>query len=623
MQALQKLLLLILLSLPEPMPAAPPARKLPLDPKPTPMRFEHMTEVRLGMGDAHIVVHIPLVVLALQVNKTLETVRAFQHLQKSPEDWVNMVYQAQQTNYEILSIIVSLGLFDTFVEQYKTGALQAWHKQHANRQERQALALLAGAAIIGNTIFSYYNSQRLNAIEEASRTNAKAIGTLAHAIGELDTAVGRNAKAIDTIASKVDRNDHYNTLRFRLLALVTTTAQVVSRTAQIVSAVQSGKTHPTLLTNERLYQAFSAISRQAQEAHLSPITTNPTDILQFKCSFGTSATGNLVLFIHVPLYSERFPMDAYRFSAIPIQTKAGFFDLTVNERILITGPHPSEFFTLSKLEFQQCQTFANFSYCPMPDTLSSPTSKVQGPNMDRCLYALRQNFIDDITKFCESRPIEAQQLALRTGKQTYTLFSDSSRPLTYSCPDQDDLTSSYKGISSITLEPGCSISSEAFAVHTPVMVPTEDKSLHFTILELPDPIQTFSELSNLTLEMAKTEDHTLEMLFKREHSFLNKVSSLDQVSSSFSSGHPTAIFTIVLICILIALIAAIVLYCYCIRKKAQTPAPAAQFVPATNNITLMPPAPAPTSMLPAITSSAISAVGPDPLLSYARSLMQP
>jgi hypothetical protein len=451
------LVILSLLNIAAPLIIAPAAIKMRnlINHAPNTVRFHRAGPLQANIGDAHIITELPIVDLATSTVHVKWVIQQIQ-LKHSKDERYSVLNETVNTAINIVESIVGIvGLSTVYQEQLSDATIKKQQKFLHHRdgtklpppslfytdksqgfiadrvlsRTKRFLGLLGAAAAAGfgflaSTIISAYTVNDLSAIRHATNVQADRLNLVTHSIQELDTQVGHNLQAIDRLADQMASNFAEENI-FDLASAVTTQVAVACNHMQTtVNALQDKRADSSLFPIARTRRALQDVKERSALLGLTPITERAIDLAQLPASHVSDLSGRIVVFIHVPLSSDRFQMTLYKLSSLPMQTENGWFNLALEQQYLSVTQHPtSTFYSMNENEFQKCIQTEDQYICPHVHALMKPDASTTGASEPRCLHALFSRDNNGILEHCEMKPVGNREEIVQLGEHEFGFYT--------------------------------------------------------------------------------------------------------------------------------------------------------------------------------------------------------
>ena len=256
-----------------------------------------------------------------------------------------------------------------------------------------------------------------------------------------------------------------------------------------LESLSHGQMHPTLINKAAMKKAFDSVQLQASQIGLQTLHKDWKSIYKTKLSYFSTKKEEIVVILHVPLV-EQSPLEIFEYLPVPFNMDKMFVTIEGDNNILATdllGQHGLE---MSSTDLLRCQTedihHGKLFICP-------DTNLLQNQIRRSCLGSIFFGHQQEVVKKCHhfTELYEQQtEFIKQISDDTVILFSKEDLTVRQTCNKITRTLVNVTGLTSITVKPGCKVTTEQYTFTSPIVFNVESD---FIAKTMKIPVIHFTE----------------------------------------------------------------------------------------------------------------------------------
>jgi hypothetical protein len=251
-----------------------------------------------------------------------------------------------------------------------------------------------------------------------------------------------------------------------------------TRLIDSVVAAYAGRLHPGLVRQEGLTNALIQLKHQCAVKGRRMAIANAAQLFQLRASFLYDPNINTFhLVTHIPIYRNEYVMQLYKHIPLPLGCSYEMgcslrlaVELSPKEKFLAVNDGRTLFKSFTPAELDNCDKLGDAYFCE--------SAILNKPSQPDCLVALYRNQPDFIRSRCPAI-ITAPKSQFFRLNQTHWIVSDPEKlHLTISCDDGTTHSAEIDGITMLSVQQGCTVSSDKWILVRDSFEPTTQVSSH-------------------------------------------------------------------------------------------------------------------------------------------------
>ena len=405
------------------------------------IQFSFEGKASVSMGNAYVQTVFPL-------QDAICSVQLYEHqVQHMPEsDPFFIFYNATLWN-DFKSIIRDM---DAIMASVGVGAINCGFQR--DRQKRGLLAVLGGLTLFGGMALTEVQMQQLrNSIHDLKNH----VNTIVRTVGQQHTLIGRNTEALRQLYNRTSHQYQQLQVQLALNHAADKAREVRDNTRAVVNMLKMGHLDSTLVHNGPLKAQLDEINAVANKHRLMVPNLSTAAVHSYPTSYDFNDT-HLLIYTKIPLLSQKFELDIYKFNQQPFDTKDGWHQFVTSRPYLAVGKRPATVFsTFSEAEFNRCRIVAGYWVCEQSPQLKKNQANLEGKDDDRCLYALWAKDADATRVFCTLTRAESVLRTVSLGYNSFILYTPEPVNVIFDCPGRKTVSERVNHMATFFLPAGC------------------------------------------------------------------------------------------------------------------------------------------------------------------------
>lgn len=340
-------------------------------------------------------------------------------------------------------------------------------------------------------------------------TNRRQESTAAY-IREMNTRIGQNTiairYAIDTIA------DFSEQLMLRELA--DAVKDSTNMLHSLANALRDHRLDLGIVDQTEFQSAIADLKTKAKHHGMELRDTSVFALMQMETSHMLErGSGNLNIYLKLPLYTPSLELRIYRFVQAPLPTKKGLLEIDTKFAYLAVTHNPGgSFYGMTEAEFALCTTIQGRFLCPHARRILREDASLSGRDDTRCLFAAFSSDSQAMSRHCRYVPSDNAETMFWLSGDEFLHYSHRRTNLEVICTRQRETTARISipaGHSIITLQPGCRAQSKAVVFWTIATVWAQAMRASTSAWPQPAIIQQLLDLSAQELQDIVSKQQTL------------------------------------------------------------------------------------------------------------------
>ena len=209
-----------------------------------------------------------------------------------------------------------------------------------------------------------------------------------------------------------------------------------------------GRFSPLLVNPDLLQSTYNDIVTKARQEHLHPISEDADIIFQSPTSVVGTGDKDLMIIIHIPLYSGSL-MRLYRYVSAPFPLREDIVATIRHDKsYLALDPSSTIGKELSSTEVLACDQINRVYHCTGENVLQKNLD-------DLCLYNLFNQRVDRIEDLCRVEIDKVKSHAIQLSGNQFRILASEPTQLTKICLDGKTEVKTIKGVHILTLSDTC------------------------------------------------------------------------------------------------------------------------------------------------------------------------
>ena len=320
------------------------------------------------------------------------------------------------------------------------------------REKRGLLAVLGGITLFGGYALTQVQMHQLRT---SIHDLKKHVNTIVRTVGQQHTLIGRNTEAIKQLYNRTSHQFEVLQVQLALNAAADKARDIRDNTRAVVNMLKMGHLDSTLVHNAPLKAQLDDINAVANKHRLTVPNLSTAAVHSYPTSYDFNDT-HLLIYTKVPLLSQKFELDVYKFNQQPFHTQDGWHEFVTTRPYLAVGKRPATVFsTFSEAEFNKCRIVAGYWVCEQSPQLKKNQAALKGKDDDRCLYALWDKNADASRAFCTLTRAESVLQTVSLGFNTFILYTPEPVNLVFDCPGRKTVSERVEHTATFFLPAGC------------------------------------------------------------------------------------------------------------------------------------------------------------------------
>ena len=382
-----------------------------------------------------------------------------------------------------LGLAIALGIFNTGMSIFNTAEIVKIHSQITGLQTDMIEGFEHVAHILNEEQHVLYQIvNNVNLIKETCRYALDQIQNEQEEIRTLQNIVG-------------------------LGALVSNLNAELAAWGRGLESLSHGQMHPTLINKTAMKKAFDSVQLQASQIGLQTLHKDWKSIYKTKLSYFSTKKEEIVIILHIPLV-EQSPLEIFEYLPVPFTMDKMFVTIEGDNNILATdllGQHGLE---MSSTDLLRCQTedihHGKLFICP-------DTNLSQNQIRKSCLGSIFFGHQQEVVKQCHHfiHLFEQQtEFMKQISDDTVVLFSKEDLTVRQTCHKITKTLVNITGLTSITVKPGCKVTTEQYTFTSPTAFKIESdfivKTMRIPMIHFTDGHES-AELTSKLQELMKNK----------------------------------------------------------------------------------------------------------------------
>ena len=323
---------------------------------------------------------------------------------------------------------------------------------HQERQKRGLLATMGGLTLFGGMALTQVQMHQLR---HSIHDLKKHVNTIVRTIGEQHTLIGRNTESLRQLYNLTTEQFGTHQIQIALNKAADKAREVRDNTRAVVNMLKMGHLDSTLVHNGPLKAQLDEINAVANKHRLTVPNLSTAAVHSYPTSYDFNDT-HLLIYTKIPLLSQKFELDIYKFNQQPFHTEDGWHQFVTSRPYLAVGKRPATVFsTFSEAEFNRCRIVAGYWVCKQSPQLKKNQANLEGKDDDRCLYALWAKDSEATRVFCTLTRAESVLRTVSLGYNTFILYTPDPVNVVFDCPGKKTVNERVNHTATFFLPAGC------------------------------------------------------------------------------------------------------------------------------------------------------------------------
>lgn len=370
-----------------------------------------------------------------------------------------------------------------------------------DREKRQLFLGLAMALGIINTGMSIFNTVEVTKLhgEISNLQNNMNTGFrhVVHILQEEDHAIHRINENIEVlkktcrfVLERIENEaNQINTLTniIGLLTMVNNLNAEISSWGRGLEALSHGQLHPTLIDPTRLKKGLQDTFQKAKAFGLKPLHEESSFVYKNPISFISTKKYEIIIIVHIPLV-EQDPLELYKYIPIPVRIENLFVTIEDKFDTVAVDSRGQLGLQMSEIDLLNCHSEETHNgkvfVCPNSNLVLNQIRKT-------CLGSLFYGHKKEMLSTCQyfAKSLEDQQeFAKQISSNSIVFFTRDNLTIFENCPQQRRVLHNITGLSTLTVQQGCKLTTEEYTFNSPININIESgfirKSTTIPILHL-------------------------------------------------------------------------------------------------------------------------------------------
>ena len=372
-----------------------------------------------------------------------------------------------QKVHEIQEVFgIKNGMYRNVFQHHKNTTKRTHTRHHLER--RQVLAgIIMGVTVLLTSLYSIYTTNQLvdiasNNDEIVDDTNhiVEAIEDHENRLLQTEHQTKRLKKHVKQLTKEVMLNRNLSESIINAVAIKT----IANSLARNLQDIQNGlyellknRLSPSLINLSSLEKAFKKLQNKLMQTGYRTVVVNAKELLQSEASFVSYSNGQIIVLLHVMLYTNTNILNVYEFRTMPIKTTINGTNIMLkpDKNIIAINNDMTLYSTFTSNELNKnCKKLGNYHYCQNNNILQRTNSK-------DCLLSLYRGD-NNFDKSCEIELTKEQGAIIQLNSTSFLTYTTKKSQLHVSCinfkdgrevDEPDKLT--IQGYNTITMNTGC------------------------------------------------------------------------------------------------------------------------------------------------------------------------
>jgi len=381
-----------------------------------------------------------------------------------------------------LGLAMALGIFNTGMSIYTTTEILKLHSQLTGMQNDMIDGFQHVAHVLDEEQHVLHQIvKNVNIIKESCRYALDQIQNEQQEIRSLQNVIG-------------------------LGALISNLNAELAAWGRGLESLSHGQLHPTLVNKMAMKRAFEDVQLKAARIGLQTLHTDWTSIYRSKLSYFSTKKDEIVIIVHIPLV-EQSPLEIYEYLPVPISLEGGMF-LTIegNRDLLATDLLGQYGLEMVKTDLLRCQSeethHGKLFICPDNNLMQN---HIRRSCLGSLFFGHHQEVIQKCHHYVHSYELQTE-FVRQISDDTIILFSKEDLTVRQTCKQQTKTLVNITGLTSLTVEPGCKVTTELYTFTSPIVINMESdfvrKTMKIPLVHFTDGYET-PELTSRLQELSK------------------------------------------------------------------------------------------------------------------------
>ena len=407
------------------------------------IQFSFEGKASVSMGNAYVQTVFPL-------QEAICSVQFFDYkVSRMTTSDNNFFFHNDTLHHDFKPIIKDM---DAIMASVGVAGIQcSFHHEH-ERQKRGLLAVAGGVSLFGGMALTQVQMHQLRS---SIHDLKKHVNTIVRTVGQQHTLIGRNTESLKELYNRT--NEQYETLQIQMALnkAADKAREVRDNTRAVVNMLKMGHLDSTLVHNAPLKKQLDEINAVANKHRLMVPNLSTAAVHSYPTSYDFNTT-HLLIYTKIPLLSQKFELDIYKFNQQPFNTEDGWHEFVTSRPFLAVGKRPATVFsTFSDAEFNRCRVVAGYWVCEQSPQLKKNQANLEGKDDDRCLYALWAKDAEATRVFCTLTRAESVLRTVSLGYNTFILYTPEPVNVIFDCPGKKTVSERVNHTATFFLPAGC------------------------------------------------------------------------------------------------------------------------------------------------------------------------
>ncbi len=405
------------------------------------IQFSFEGKASVSMGNAYVQTVFPL-------QDAICSIQLFDHKVSNMKPGDRHFFFFNDTLYHDFKIIMKD--MDAIMASVGVGAISCGFQQ--DRHKRGLLAVMGGLTFFGGMALT---NIQMHQLRHSIHDLKKHVNTIVRTVGQQHTLIGRNTEALKQLYNRTE--EHFGTLQIQaaLNKAADKAREVRDNTRAVVNMLKMGHLDSTLVHNGPLKAQLDEINAVANKHRLMVPNLSTAAVHSYPTSYDFNNT-HLLIYTKIPLLSQKFELDVYKFNQQPFHTADGWHQFVTTRPYLAVGKRPATVFsTFSDAEFNRCRIVAGYWVCEQSPQLKKNQANLAGKDDDRCLYALWAKDSEATRVFCTLTRAESVLRTVSLGYNTFILYTPAPVNVVFDCPGKQTVSERVNHTATFFLPAGC------------------------------------------------------------------------------------------------------------------------------------------------------------------------